>query len=82
MFFATENEVLGMKKFIFGCVLMICGMIGSSAWLIAKVLLVEPGAWSTVLNIFDFGRVDCYIILFFYLVTIFGALIAVKELKK
>jgi len=35
-----------MKKFLFGCVLMICGMIGSSAWLIAKVMTVEPGAWS------------------------------------
>lgn len=32
-----------MKKLIFGCALMISGMIGSSAWLIAHVLLVEPG---------------------------------------
>lgn len=71
-----------MKKFLFGCVLMICGMIGSLAWLIAKVMTVEPGAWSTVLNVFDFGRMDCYIILFFYMVTIIGAVLAIKEMKK
>ncbi len=71
-----------MKKFLFGCVLMICGMIGSSAWLIAKVITVEPGAWSTVLNVFDFGRADGYIILLFYLVAMIGAVIAVKEVKK
>lgn len=53
-----------MKKFIFSCVLMLCGMIGGTGWLIASASIVQGGAWSTVLNVFDFGDPECYIILF------------------
>lgn len=28
-----------MRKFIFGCVLMLCGVIGGTGWLIGRALL-------------------------------------------
>lgn len=69
-----------MKKFIFGCVLMLVGVIGSSSWLIAVSNRVAPGAWSTMFNVF--GDSEGYCILFFYAIAIYGAVMAIKELKK
>lgn len=40
-----------MKKLIFGSVLMLCGVIGGTGWLIASTSIVQGGAWSTVLNV-------------------------------
>jgi hypothetical protein len=71
-----------MKKFIWGCVLMLCGMIGGTGWLIASASLVQGGAWSTVLNVFDFGDVACYIILLFYALAVVGAIVSTKALKR
>lgn len=69
-----------MKKLIFGCSLMICGMIGAVGWLIASMLLVDRGAWSSVSNVFS----DIYglIIIFFFLLVIIGAVIGLKALKE
>lgn len=71
-----------MKKLIFGCVLMLCGVIGGTGWLIAEASLVEKGAWSTVLNVFDFCRLECYIILLFYALSFAGAFISIKALRE
>ena len=73
-----------MKKLIFGCALMISGMIGSSAWLIAHILLVEPGAWSSVTNIFPligFGGIDGIIVILFFGLAVLGAIMAIRSLK-
>lgn len=69
-----------MKKLIFGCSLMVCGIIASSAWLIANAFLVEPGSWSSITNIFD--GIDGIIIIIFFAVAVLGAIIAVRSLKK
>ena len=71
-----------MKKVIFGCFLMLSGIIGGSAWLLARSNLVERGAWSSMLNVFGFGSSDSYIIILFYALAIVGAVIAIMGLKK
>ena len=71
-----------MKKLIFGCALMLCGIIGGTGWLIASASIIQEGAWSTVLNVFDFGGIECYIILFFYVLAVIGIVVAAKALKE
>lgn len=73
-----------MKKLIFGCTLMLLGAICGTGWLIAQAVRIEPGAWSTMLNMFPiigFGRPDGYIVIFFYIIAIIGTVIAIKSLK-
>ena len=70
-----------MKKFILGCVLMLCGIIGGTGWLIASVSTVQGGAWSTVFNVFYFRKPEAYIIVLFYVLSAAGTAIAVRELK-
>lgn len=71
-----------MKKLIWGCTLMLCGMIGGTGWLIASTSIVQGGAWSTVFNVFDFGEPECYIIIFFYVLAVVGAVIGMKGLRE
>lgn len=71
-----------MKKLIFGCALMLCGIIGGTGWLIASASVVQGGAWSTVLDVFDFGGIECYIILFFYALAVIGTVVVAKALKE
>lgn len=71
-----------MKKLIFGCALMLCGIIGGTGWLIARVSIVQGGAWSTVLNVFDFGDIEGYIILLFYAIAVVGTIVATKALRE
>ncbi|MCH5314703.1 MAG: hypothetical protein J1E81_02225 [Eubacterium sp.] len=73
-----------MKKLIFGCALMISGIIGSSAWLIAQAVRVEPGAWSSMMNMFPiigFGGPDGIIVILFFALAVLGAIIAIRSLK-
>ena len=71
-----------MKKLIFGYVLMLCGIIGGTGWLIASVSIVQSGAWSTILNVFNFKDIECYIILLFYALAVYGSIVAIKALKE
>lgn len=71
-----------MKKLIFGCALMLCGIIGGTGWLIACTSIVQGGTWSTVLNVFNFGRTECYIIILFYVIAVVGTVVATKTLKE
>lgn len=71
-----------MKKLIFGCALMLCGIIGGTGWLVASASIVQGGAWSTVLNVFDLSGIECYIILLFYAFAVIGTVIAAKALKE
>ena len=74
-----------MKKLIFGCVLMLFGGICGTGWLIAFSNLVEPAAWSTLLNVFPivgFGRADGYIVLLFFAIAVLGAVLAIQALKE
>lgn len=74
-----------MKKRIFGRVLMLFGAICGTGWLPAFSNLVEPAAWSTLLNIFPivgFGHADGYIVLLFYAIAVLGAVLAVQALKE
>ena len=74
-----------MKRFIFGCALMLTGAICGTGWVIAASSLVQPGAWSTMLNMFPgigFGRPDGYVVFLFYALAVYGAVIAIRELNK
>ena len=68
-----------MKKVIFGSALMISGMIGSAGWLIAEISITQRGAWSNALSVL--GTSSGFIMLFFFVVSIFGMLIAISGLK-
>lgn len=73
-----------MKKLIFGCFLMLTGAICGTGWLLAQAVRVEPGAWSSMLNMFPivgFGRPDGYIVIAFYLIAVIGAVIAIRAFK-
>lgn len=70
-----------MKKLIFGCALMLCGVIGGTGWLIACASIVQPGAWSTVLHVFSLSNSEFYIILFFYALAVAGAVVAASAVK-
>lgn len=61
---------------------MLYGVMGGTGWLIAGASLVQGGARSTVLNAFDFGRPECYVILLFYALSGFGAFVSIKALKE
>lgn len=69
-----------MKKLIFGCTLIISGIIGSSAWIIAHALLIEPGAWSSVTNIF--GGIDGIVVILFLVIAVLGAIIAIRAMRE
>lgn len=68
-----------MKKLILGCTLILGGIIGASAWLIACICMVQQGAWSSVLNAFN--GIEGVVIILFYVIAILGAVLAVKSLK-
>lgn len=73
-----------MKKFIFGCFLMLCGAMCGTGWLIAVSSLVQGGTWSTMLNVFPgigFGRPDGYVIFMFYIIAIVGGIMAWHAVK-
>ncbi len=73
-----------MKKFIFGCVLMICGTVIGSSWLIAYTSLIKPGAWTSffpIITTIGFNRVEGYIIVISYLLAIVGTIIAIKSMR-
>lgn len=68
-----------MKKLIFGCTLMISGIIGSSAWLITNALLHEPGgAWDNVTDIF--GSTDGIVVMLFFGIAVLGMITATSAL--
>lgn len=71
-----------MKKLFFGCMLMLTGIIGGSSWLIAESNLVQPGAWSSMLNLFPFKSAGSVIIILFYVLAVVGGIIAIKALKE
>ncbi len=74
-----------MKRLIFGCALMLCGAICGTGWIVAYTSLVQPGAWSSITNMFPiigFGRIDGYIVISFYILAIAGAVIAVKAMRE
>lgn len=64
---------------------MLFGALCGTGWLIAYSNLVQPGAWSSMLNIFPifgFGRLDGYIIIIFYAISIIGLVISLQALKE
>ena len=74
-----------MKRLIFGCVLMMTGVIGGTGWLIAYSNLVHPGDWVSFIDIFEgigYGTVDKYIICLFYAIAIIGTVISIRSFKE
>ena len=70
-----------MKRLMWGVSLMLCGVICGTGWLIAHCCAcVEPGAWSTVMNIFV--SMDGWLIILFYVISVIGVIISLKGLKE
>ncbi len=70
-----------MKKLIFSCTLMLLGAICGTGWIVAHCCAcVEPGAWSTVLNLFP-SKDGCIAIVFYFIAAL-GAVMAIKNLKE
>ena len=63
-----------MKKFIFGCVLLLAGVIGFSVW-------ISGGAYSEDL-FYYFSLTDWVITLFFIGMSVIGFRISYNEIKK
>ena len=67
-----------MRRFIFGCILMICGTIGGTGWLIAYAIIAGAGAMPSLTVLFsliDYGIIEGYII------AVVGAVLAVFNLR-
>ena len=75
----SYEEETTMKKVIFGSALMISGMIGCVGWLIAEMSIVQRGAWSDALSVL--GTPSGFLMLFFFIVSIAGMVIAISGLK-
>lgn len=77
-----------MKKFIFGCMLMVLGTIGGTGWLIAYVITSGTNRWPTLLDSFPVIGIGCkesYVVIGFYCVSIIGfvfSLLHINEIEK
>ncbi len=69
-----------MKKFIFGCVLLLAGVIGFDGWVIACTT-GSGGGYSQALSYLD-GTKDWVVALFFIGMFVIGFIIAFNEIKK
>ena len=73
-----------MKRLIFGCTLMLSGILGASAWMVAHAILVGPGVWNDIMTMMPFigfrSSIDGAMVMVFYLIAIIGAVIAIKEI--
>ena len=80
------KEVYQMKRLIFGCTLMLSGILGGSAWMISHAILKGKGAWKGIVYMLLFpglrGSFDGVMVLVFYLIAIVGAVIAIKEILR
>ncbi len=71
-----------MQKFIFGCVLMLCGMIGGTGWLIASASLNLNSQWISVVDLFWYSGIDGFIALCFYVIAAAGLWIALTSMDQ
>ena len=70
---------INMKKFLFGAILMLFGIIGGSSWLIA-LAIVERNCVS-LLELFPECK-EMYIIIVFYVIAMLGGYILIDNLDK
>ena len=69
-----------MRKLLFGCALMISGMVGAAGFLISGAVLIEKGAWSTLFNVFS--KPEGIAALLFLLTAVVGGVVAALYLKE
>ena len=74
-----------MKQVLFGCALMLTGIIGASAVLVAHAILIGPGAWKHIMTMIPGigyrGDVDGFVVLVFGAISIVGCVIAIKGMR-
>ena len=70
-----------MKKMILGVALFLGGIIGFSAWIIASMIIIQPGGVSSVASGLRAGS-GIPIMLVFLVVAIAGLAVAVVEVGK
>lgn len=75
-----------MKKFIFGCVLMLGGILGGTGWVLSRAIMASSLGWDSLSHLFDFGLnnwwAERFFIIAFYIIAVIGAVIAIKALKE
>lgn len=69
-----------MKKFIFGCTLLLAGIIGFVGWMNACVNKIGPGARTEVIGCFN-GTDELFAIVF-VVMALTGLVITIIELRK
>ena len=75
-----------MKKFIFGCILMLSGIFGGTGWVLSRAIMASSHGWDSLSHLFSFGLdnwwVERFFIIAFYIIAIIGAIIVIKDLKE
>lgn len=75
-----------MKKFIFGCVLMLGGIFGGTGWVLSRAVMASSRGWDSLAHLFSFGLdnwwTERFFITVFYLIAAIGAVIMIKALKE
>ena len=74
-----------MKKFIFGCILMVSGILGGTGWVLARAIMASPHGWASLSHLFSFSSdwwTERFFIIAFYTIAIIGAVIVLKTLKE
>ena len=68
-----------MKHVVFGCTLMLCGLIGAFGWLIASCTLAGDALWRTPWDVL-FSGPEIFPVLAFGALSVLGAVFAWKGL--
>ena len=70
-----------MKKFVFGCILIMGGIIGGTGWLIAYACL-RPNSNPSLLQIITSPLInyDGNVILFFYIIALIGLFLCIIDI--
>lgn len=71
-----------MKKLLLFITIFIGGLIGVLGWIIANVLLIQPGGVSSVLSALRSSTGGVPILLLFVVMAISGLLLAILEIIK
>lgn len=74
-----------MKKFIFGCILMVSGILGGTGWVLARASMAASLGWASLSHLFSFSSdwwAEQFFIIAFYSIAIIGAVIVLKTLKE
>lgn len=71
-----------MKPFLFGLTLFLGGIIGFVGWIIANVLVIEPGGVSSIISVLRSSPLGLPITVIFVFISIVGLIVSLLSIKK